>query len=260
MKLSRLGDVWRLHRLLENPAEVRRARRQREGEIEVRFRDGRRLWLRGGYSDYHVFDRIFLRDEYRLDEVPGRWGTVVDLGANVGCFSCRILPRVDRLIAYEPDPHNFELLRRNLADAKDAVAVPEAAGARTGTLRLHLAEGGKLGGRSTQFSNLAPELLDSEVEVPVTTLEALFDEHGIEHCDLLKIDVEGAEYDILGAAPPELLSRVSRIVGEYHDVDPDDPRTRIGNFRALLETAGFRVATEPSSRHANTGLFFANRD
>jgi FkbM family methyltransferase len=257
VKLVEIGEYARLGLLVANPREVARAKRT-DGELCARFRDGRRFVLRGGPSDFHVFHRVFLRDEYRL-RGAGPWDTVLDLGGNVGCFSFLVAGRARRVIVYEPDPHNLALLERNLAGLAHVSVIPEAVAAEPGSRTLHTAASGRWGGRSTLFADLATQRGDSAVEVRVTTLDALFAEHEIERCDLLKIDVEGAEYEILGAASADTLARVERVVGEYHDVRPDDPRTRIGAFRIMLERAGFRVDTSPSHRRANTGLFFAQR-
>jgi FkbM family methyltransferase len=257
VKLSEIGERLRLQRLVANPVEVAGAKRA-DGEVSVRFRDGRRLALRGGNSDYHVFRRVFLTDEYRLRGAPAR-DTVLDLGGNIGCFAFCVQPSARRVIVYEPDPANLDLLERNLAGFGNVQRVAEAVSGTPGRLSLHKQAGGQLGGRSTLFPELAGPYTDETLEVPVTTLDAIFDTHAIERCDLLKIDVEGAEYAILGGAGKDTLARVARIAGEYHDVRPDDPRTRIEAFRAFLESAGFDVETRPSRRNTNTGLFFAHR-
>lgn len=239
-----------------NPFEIWRGKR-REDELTVRFRNGRSLALRSGGSDLHIFLRVFLRDEYRL-RGGGPWRTVLDLGGNVGCFSHRVAREAERLIVYEPDPANLAQLRKNLADEKNVAIVARAVAGEPGMRKLHVAASGQLGGRATLYADLAnPD--DGTVEVEVTTLDAVFDDHAIEHCDLLKIDIEGAEYEALGRASPATLAGIDRIVGEYHDVRPEDPDTRIDAFERFLERAGFRVEVVPSRRHANQGLFFAKR-
>src|SRR5262245_14629723 len=96
---------------------MRFRKRQREGlELEVRMRQGGPLRLRGGRADFHMFHRIFLRDEYRLRALlAAPLECVVDLGANVGLFSARVAPLARRVIAYEPFPESFARLRANLA-------------------------------------------------------------------------------------------------------------------------------------------------
>jgi hypothetical protein len=56
---------------------------------------------------------------------------------------------------------------------------------------------------------------DGTVIVPGRTLRTILGEYGIDHVDLLKLDVEGAEYDVLSS--PEALDHVDEIIGEIHD-------------------------------------------
>jgi FkbM family methyltransferase len=259
VKFREIGEYARLGLLVENPVELSRARRS-EGELCARFRNGRRFLLRGGHSDLHTFRRVFLSDEYRLRR--GTWDTVLDLGGNIGCVALRVASRARRVIVYEPDPLNLELLTRNLSGLDNVEVVPGAVAGERGHRKLHVAASGRWGARSTLFHEVQAARVnaaDTEVKVPVTTLDAVFAEHAIEHCDLLKIDVEGAEYEIFGAASPDTFKRIERIVGEYHDVYPDDPRTRIAAFSRSLERVGFRVETVPARKFDNQGLFFAQR-
>jgi len=259
VKFTEVGEYARLGLLVENPIELSRAKRT-EGDLCARFRDGRRLAMHGGHSDIHTFRRVFLTDEYRLRKGP--WDTVLDLGGNIGCVAFRVARQARRVIVYEPDPLNLAMLTRNLAGLDNVLVVPEAVAGERGRRKLHVAGSGRWGTRSTLFHDVQAQRLnaaDTEVEVSVTTLDALFADHAIERCDLLKIDVEGAEYEIFGAASKDTFARIERIVGEYHDVFPEDPRTRIAAFRASLEQLGFRVEAKPSRKWENQGLFFAQR-
>ena len=64
----------------------------------------------------------------------------------------------------------------------------------------------------------------------------------IEACDFLKIDCEGAEYEILQGTPKTFFKRIRRIAMEYHN-------NELHNFReivSLLRDAEYTVRTEPS--------------
>ena len=259
MKFTEIGEYARLGMLVKNPIEVSRAKRL-EGDLCVRFRDGHDFSMRGGHSDHHTFRRVFLTDEYRLRRGP--WDTVIDLGGNIGCVARRVARHARRVIVVEPDPLNLELLRPNLAGYGHVEVFAGAVGGASGPRKLHFTGSGRWGSRSTLFHDVQAQRInaaDAAVEVSVTTLDALFADYAIERCDLLKIDVEGAEYEIFASASPDTLARIQRIVGEYHDVSPEDPRTRIAAFARSLEQAGFRVETKPSRKWDNQGLFFAER-
>ena len=60
--------------------------------------------------------------------------------------------------------------------------------------------------------------------VGCTTLEQIFDSNALRAIDILKMDIEGGEYEALYGTPPELLARVSairpRIVDHTHSMSP----------------------------------------
>lgn len=261
MRFEDLTDYLRLRRVADNALEIVRFRKRTdEAELAVRFRGRPHLFLRGGRSDYHMFHRIFQRDEYHLRPLLGAsLGTVVDLGGNVGVFSSRIAPHSKRLVVCEPVPENFARLRKNLDGFPHATCLPIAVGDRRGTLPIYLPRRKDKSGTFTAHREGHEDLMSEEfVEVPMIPLADLFTEQGIDTVDLLKIDTEGAEYDILYPAA-DLLPRIRRIHGEFHDVRREDPRTRIANFTAWLEQHGYRVAVEHHPKFANHGMFFAVR-
>ncbi len=261
MRLADWSDYRRLRSMAENPWEIVRFRKRRgPGRVlEVRLRDGRRFRLRGDRQDFHVFHRIFLRDEYRLDGVPPRaWDTVVDLGGNVGLFALRAVPLARRVICYEPAAENLPCLEENLRGTR-ALVVPEAVDRRSGRVPLYRPVSR---GQSGRFS-LHPRVggLDAEPHavVAATSLDELFARHEIDRCDLLKLDVEGAEYGILRGAAVETLAVVREIRGEYHDVEPRHPEDRVEVLVEGLRGHGFSVEVTPHRRKPNRGLFFARR-
>ena len=79
--------------------------------------------------------------------------------------------------------------------------------------------------------------------------ETLFDAVGalgIDVIDLLKLDCEGAEYDILRNSPSIVPGRVLRIVAEVHSSGPDQDRDTLAAF---LKQSGYAVEVFPSPVH-----------
>jgi FkbM family methyltransferase len=122
---------------------------------------------------------------------------VVDVGANIGFFTVA-LARVAgaRVYAVEPMPGNVARLRRNV-DANglggSVTVVAHALGDEPGELWL-LPESA-----ASETGNAAPAApgVAGAVRVEVRRLDDVADESGIDRCDLLKIDVEGAELAVL---------------------------------------------------------------
>ena len=251
MLRSKVGNAWQTTRF-------RRRSRHPGRQLEVKLRDGHPIYLRSGTQDYKVFREIFVADDYRVARCGG-WECVVDLGANVGLFAALASQLSRRVIAYEPFPENARQLRVNCAGRAGVELVERAVAGRPGTLRLFRPRQAKHTAVNSAFQASSDFVSEEFDEVAAVTLDQLFATHAIERCDLLKIDVEGQEYDILHHASDDTFARIQRIHGEYHDVLPEDPRTRIENFAAFLRGKGFVVTFTAMPDSSNLGLFFADR-
>lgn len=179
-----------------------------------RLRTGPSFEVRGAL-DLWIIKEVCLDGEYVHFSSPlPTTAVVVDVGAGLGEFAVDLGYRNPghRIIAVEPAPDSFALLLRNLErnGLTNVVAVEAAIAAEAGALGIDL--------------DIEPAMRRTEAwaattgrtSVDAMTLEELFARHGIERCDLLKVDCEGAEEAILGKASPELLARVARIVVETH--------------------------------------------
>jgi FkbM family methyltransferase len=261
MRLRDVADYLKLRRLTENPWEVLRFRTTQKPETQLVVRlpsGGPPFFIRGGLREYHLFYQVFVKDEYRLNDFrPGCWECVVDLGANVGFFAVRAARLARRVIAYEPFPSHFEQLRRNVADL-EVEAVQAAIAAENGVQRLYRPELIRLTGSHSLLGERDVPMSEEFDEVQAATLAIVFARHGIETCDLLKIDIEGLEYDVLCGADEAVLSRIRRIHCEYHGV-PSNVRARVELLEPHLRAHGFEVEIEPHKRKPGRGLLFAVR-
>ena len=199
--------------------------------------DGFRFELRARTAtehDYGVAYEVFMQRYYDvpkeiLDENNVR--LVYDLGSNVG-FSClhwlATYPKA-RVVAYEPHPVSLAQLRKNIAlnEWQSRVEIHEAA-AGTGV------------GRAT-LSNAGPASRVQNDEAPglEIVVEDFFSRSAGDSIDVLKMDIEGGEYALLGDERfPKLLLRV--LVMEWHESNQPD---RNGAWcRKRLEDIGFRTS------------------
>lgn len=263
MKLSDLTDYVALRRIVRNPAQVALFRKNRnpDRELVVEMRGQPSLYLRGGREDFHMFHRIFLRDEYRLATLPraGRFGCVVDLGGNVGMFAARVAPEAERVITCEPLPLNLERLRKNTRGFQNVTVVPAAVSRQSGTLKMFAPRAEQMSGAFSAYGGSEQFDPDTSWEVPAVTLAELFDTQGVEHCDFLKVDIEGSEYDVLQALDDEMFKRIDRIHGEYHNVQPEEPRNRWETLEAWLRSKGYEVDVTYHRHKKNHGMFYARR-
>ena len=168
----------------------------------------------------HEFKEIFMEDSYTRGVeliVPGN-STVIDIGANAGFFSLFAAYRFpgSRIFSYEPVASNFIQLERNkvLNEDVEIMCFQKAVYGHSGEVSLSFDPNDSFTASASVFNN--PGVQNKTVRVPCVTLQEIFDEHHLECCDLLKIDCEGAEYEILYNCPVNYLHRVAQMAIEVH--------------------------------------------
>jgi FkbM family methyltransferase len=152
---------------------------------------------------------MFIGRDYEITgiEQPTR---ILDLGAHIGAatlFFCVQYPNA-LITSYEPDPDNFLLLKKNLSTLSNVTCVNAAVAATSGSVSLHKHKGGSTRGTLS----IDPDSI-GEITVPAV----LFEEVVEDGADMVKFDVEGAEYNLFAAAPKAVLQKVKVYVGEFHD-------------------------------------------
>lgn len=182
---------------------------------------------------------VFAKREYGT--VPED-ATIVDLGANIGAFSIYAAASTERSIvyAYEPEPHNFGLLTRNITlNGMDGRIHPMklAVTGREETRPLYLSE-------SPLHSLYRQRPNQASIEVPCIGLADLFDRHSLDRIDLLKIDCEGAEFEILYGAPTARLQSIGAIRMEVNVARA--PGSSFAELQAFLESHGFELELRPT--------------
>jgi len=238
-----------------------------DGLLQIEFA-GRRLFLRPGSTDFVVFEEIFLQDDYGVRRSEKDYGTVMDLGANVGLFSCAVLPNAQRVIAVEAVCENHRQAVRNVTtNGGSAAAVLHAALAGESGKEIRIYYNARnTGGHST--SPTWTGCKDSEESEPsfetveTITLADLLDSQNVDTVDLLKCDIEGGEYDVFLSTGGETLSRIGEIVMEVH-VSPAHPPELLRRLESHLQSAGFGVSLQrnvPQTDRVQSFLLTARKD
>jgi FkbM family methyltransferase len=199
-----------------------------------------------------------------LDRFYERWGvplkpgwTILDIGGGLGDYTLYAATRQPgcRVYAFEPTPDSFALLQENVAAnrVQNIQAYPLAVWSKNGEITIDTSAG-----EAVQFTSQEKdaEQHPGQVVVSSLTLAGALDRCGIQSCDLLKMDCEGAEYPILFNAPPEVLARIDRIVMEYHDNAGPDTHHDLETF---LTNQGYSVKIYPSPVHDYLGYLSAIR-
>jgi len=194
------------------------------------------------FRDYATSpDGSVLQDFFtRLCETDACW----DIGANVGvytCFAAQLLPP-DRLVAVEPHPKNADRLRANLRlNGQDGRIYQVALTDDSGAARL------RLNGRNVDgaFGRLDD---DGDVRVDAITGDALHEKRAVPSPTVVKIDVQGAEREVIGGSRRTFARENCRLiycnVYEKHRPSATDRTTANGDRRSVedqLVELGFDV-------------------
>jgi len=158
------------------------------------------------YNQERFINEVIIGNEYDFvfDDL-----VVVDIGANIGTFSLWIYDRAKEIYAIEPVKEVLDCLNETIKDNNltKIKTYQLAIGDKTylGTMRE---EGDSHGGGWS----IDPQ---GGYPVEIMSLGRFFEKEGIEHADIVKIDVEGAEESIL-LADDFPKDKISTIIGENH--------------------------------------------
>jgi FkbM family methyltransferase len=133
---------------------------------------------------------------------------IYDIGANIGIMSLFLAAKYPqaRIFGFEPLPSNWEICRLNYQNLKRAEVFPWAVGSSTGKITFEFSEadirGGRIGGTESECRGE----FERKIEVPVFSIDDLVAVKGLPQPDFLKIDVEGAELEVLKGARRQVAS------------------------------------------------------
>ncbi len=225
MNTHSLAAYWYLLRTFRNGPDL--IRTARNGGLlangptidEAIFWDGARLCHppgRGGFIGTLL--EVLLDNVYRLGSFykPEPGDLVLDLGAHVGIYTFKLLRNYPcRVMALEPSAENVACLRKNLAHfGEQRVQIYNmAVGGASGRVRVETP-------KSTNRSHDARVVPGSDGDgdaVDIIPLSAVLELAQADQVALLKMDIEGGEYDVFNTLDEAMLPRIERIAMEYHD-------------------------------------------
>jgi FkbM family methyltransferase len=182
-------------------------------------------------------------------ELIQKGGVVLDCGANKGEFSewlTKYLPGT-RVYTFEPDPRLFSAL----PESQDLRKVHMAVTGDGNDIDLWLGD--------ERCSSAYYKEYDGQqfVRARSTTLDDFFFRERIERVDLIKLDIEGAELDVLTNVSEKCLSRVGQLTIEFHDFLRKSDEARIKECSSRLEGMSFHRTKFSWSDHSD--VLFINK-
>lgn len=185
-----------------------------------------------------LFEDMFLNDEYyvKLPKNPH----IIDLGSEVGlsvCYFKSIYPNA-RIEAFEPDPASYKLLTKNIKDnaMKKITTCNVALANKVGSIPFYI--------DSSVDGSLTMSLFAKRQQKRIIVKVNRLSRYIRQKVDLLKMDIEGAEFDVLSdLSHSKKISLIDNMIIEYHhhiDVNKND----LSRLLALLEKNGFGYQLE----------------
>ena len=143
------------------------------------------------YGTYEELESKIMEEKIEMGNI------VVDVGANIGLHTlnmARIVGNTGQVFAFEPDPSNFEILKKNVKinNYKNIILEQKAVGDKHGRTTLYQSDHP---GKHRIFPQT--EQAKSQVQVELTNLDNYFDSDMIDKINFIKIDVEGLEFSVL---------------------------------------------------------------
>ena len=164
---------------------------------------------------YEVLPKARSRGAYWVPPVI-RPNVILDIGGHIGIASVYLatLFPTAKIFTFEPVPDNFAILQKNISEYPNIRAFPIALGKKDGAVEIHYPDDpANFGGFSfLEAWGDRSRTLTVEMRRAGELLSGL----GITDVDVIKIDAEGAEYDVLTSLDPGVLKRTSWITGELH--------------------------------------------
>ena len=177
-------------------------------------------------SDDKLYDQISTLHHVLGDDLIKTWDVAIDGGAYEGRWALQMAQRFDRVIAFEPDPVNFPMAEANLKLIANIELRRQAIFSEAAMVEMHPTRSKHSAGHYV--------LPEEGGTIEAVTIDSL----RLPSCGLMKLDLEGAEYDALQGArktikrhAPILIVEIKGLEVRYgHDV---------GTLRALLWRWGY---------------------
>ncbi|WP_282082577.1 non-ribosomal peptide synthetase [Streptomyces tendae] len=281
--VARAAVDWRVDEETGNGALVAYAVPRRTGDRPIAVDDIAGI---NPHETRYLFDEIFVQQTYLRGGITLREdAVVVDVGANIGMFSLFVdqaCPSA-RILAFEPLTEAFSRLGENLGGRSGPTELFDfGLSDREWSTEFTVYPGYSMMSGQAEYADPAAEIAlvktflensrDQELlgqvgdvladrfspvgqDVQLRRLSDVLVERGVDRVDLLKIDVQRAEWDVLRGLDDTHLANVQQIAMEVHDETGGDAHGRVAEITAYLSGHGFDVFSEQDELLHGTDRF-----
>jgi FkbM family methyltransferase len=228
---------------------------RQEYPFQLRLTSGATLTF-SSPAEVKVFWQIFVRRCYRL---PERCRTILDCGANVGIFSVWAAQErpAARIVALEPFAETYKALETHIrTNGLERRVTCVQAGLAGATGERWMEAGSDSPRRKMVAADVAAPAGEA-VPIRCITLGEALEQFDLQTLDVLKMVIEGSEWEVLLSTAPETLAGIRHIQLEYHRIHKRFGYTPEKLF-AHLGKAGHRLVWKTEDAH-HTGLAYFER-
>ena len=180
---------------------------------------GRSVVLRNLDTDSEVFKSIFMSNQYGSEVLPLNADVIIDAGANVGysiLYFKNKYPNA-KIIAIEPDPTNFEILKENCNGLSNIILINAALWSHDCELDLNFqnddgSPAGSWGVRTQEVEDSSDKL-----KTKAFSMNTIIRELNLSKIDICKIDIEGAEREVFSKNVDSWKNNIDLFIVETHD-------------------------------------------
>jgi len=213
---------------------------------------GLKIKIRTNSTDLMALTNVWMINEYGVEDFQiAKNDTIIDVGAHIGLFSLLVSQfcKTGKIFSFEPISDNFNLLMSNLKlnHTENIHPFNLAVSKNTSSVDLFLS--------SDQSAHSIFSSDSESTTVKSISLQRIFDENKISSCKLLKLDCEGAEYEIIDSLPLEYFDKIENIAIEYHVADSKPELAK--DLISKIKNAGFTIKTRP--HHNDMGFLIATK-
>ncbi|MHB1177219.1 MAG: FkbM family methyltransferase [Daejeonella sp.] len=181
--------------------------------ILLRLKDGGAFYVKE-FMTLYIYKEIFVDKCYDYPALGINNPVIIDIGGNTGLFSLRmkqLYPEAS-IFSFEPFQSNFRQLSATIeaSNLKNVSAFPFGIGGTTRKERLYIHKN-NIGGHSIMQSQANSNVY---TEIELVSIREMFEQLKITKCNLLKMDCEGAEFEIIKNIDQELAASIEKIVFE----------------------------------------------
>jgi len=204
--------------------------------VKITTKENLIIKLRTKSTDFLTFVNIWIFDEYLKNKIGIKNDDIIiDIGGHIGLFALYASQfcKKGEIYSYEPVLENYNLFSKNIEENNltNIKVFNSAVSKSDDKITLFLNE--------DQAAHSIFTKSKSFNKVNSITLQRIFEKNNIKNCNLLKIDCEGAEYEILENLPKEYFTKIQKIIIECHFIKTK--KDLFNNLKINLKQQNFEL-------------------